>query len=87
MLRMVGSSNVQLVKSSERLSLPWTRLSQAGQNSNFSRDLASYVIKIEKEGPRFGWWRPFSDVGPDVVSSCTVSPQTRANEIATPIPA
>jgi len=36
------------------------KLSQAGQNSNFSRDLVSYVIKIEKEGPRFGWWRPFS---------------------------
>jgi hypothetical protein len=39
------------------------------------------VIETEKEGPRFGWWRPFSDAAQDAVSSCTVSPQTRAGEI------
>jgi hypothetical protein len=44
------------------------------------------VIETEKEGPRFGWWRPFSDATLDAVSSCTVDPQTRASEIPVPEP-
>jgi len=39
------------------------------------------VIETDKEGPRFALWRPFSDPAQDAVSSCTASPQTRANEI------
>jgi len=38
------------------------------------------VIETEKEGPRFAPWRSFSDPTQDAVSSCTVSPQTRASE-------
>ena len=38
------------------------------------------VIENEKEGPRFGWWRPFSDATQDAVSSGNVSPPTRASE-------
>jgi hypothetical protein len=44
------------------------------------------VIETEKEGPRFAPWRPFSDATQDAVSSCTVSPQTRASKIPVPEP-
>ena len=45
------------------------------------------VIETEKEGPRFGWWQPFSHATPNAVPFRSISPPARANEVPVPISA
>jgi len=51
-----------------------------------SRLRATGVVTTNETEGRFVQWRPFSDATQDAVSSCAVSPQTRASEIPVPEP-